>query len=309
MSFNFPFVRFALGFNSVKLVVLLGRSISLIVGDYKNLDTLKEHSRPTLFESKSTLNSKSAPGVVKVSLQEYSDNRCLLMYRYPSYYLSDPGVLLPPPAKHLDKLYSQFYTFTPDQGDTFSVQAHLEASRYAIFEPPCGATYEEIDSDKVDEIATPISLKERDDIFKKYLWETKSLKEMELEEELKSRERIWQSIDPPFVDDETDATHFIPEPLSEDMRRIHQLNSSIEISLPVYITMLVRLLFYLNVSSSTETYTNDHGHDNMDIFAEHDKKAEISKRDTVRHKEIITNYISQILLDLVKAAKRHRKNQ
>ena len=111
------------------------------------------------------------PKALKASLQEYSDHRNLILHRYPSYYLPDVdvgGLELPTPSAQLERQLSQFYTLNSPLDSNFSVQSHLEASRYAVFDPPF------IEGEPNSSVELPKSLLEAEDLFRKYLWESRS---------------------------------------------------------------------------------------------------------------------------------------
>jgi hypothetical protein len=91
------------------------------------------------------------------------------------------------------------------------------------------------------------------------------------------------------------------------LRRTRQLYEQLFPSLSVQITMLVRLLFYLNVSSSATVADNGDSAINLNSLSPAEKVKELTRRDGSRHKEIITKSISLLLLTIVKVAKRYRR--
>jgi hypothetical protein len=246
------------------------------------------------------------PKALKASLQEYSDHRNLILHRYPGYYLPDVDlgdISLPLPSLQLERQLSQFYTPNNPLDSSFSVQSHLEASRYAVFDPPLD---EKEDSGSFTDVELPISLLEAEELFQKYLWESCAYIQVENAKRHAKKIEIWsflKDVNCPIPD------ILVPEPLETNVNglpEINQLYTVLENNLPQYITMLVRLLFYLNVSPNSDATSNSRTLNNLYTLSDIERAEEIVNRDAVRHKEIITHYISQILLDITKAAKRHR---
>jgi hypothetical protein len=261
-----------------QLALVISKIISLIVGDDQSLENLKkEHGGITR-------TSDGGPHFVKTSVQDYSDYRHLIRHRYPSYYFPEPvlgSVRLPIPQKQLDQVYSKFYEWAPVDLNRESIQNYLEAARYSVFEPPL--------EDK--QFEPPVSIVEADSTYQKYLWGIVYHDQME-----KAKAHV-------------DAKYEYGDLADKNarFRRIKRLYTTLGPTMAGHMSMLIRLLFYLNVSPSSDVYSNDHGRDDIHLFPEHEKLAEILRRDGVRHKEIITNAISQIILDLLKSSKRFRK--
>lgn len=269
-------------------------------------------------EDGSNLAKENMIGFVKSDLQDIVDYRYLLMNRYPSYSFPDPPVVgfdaISPSAsieKHC-KQYHQYATSDP----SWTVHAQLEASRYSIFDPP----FPNMRLDLGEVQGPPISLLEAFETFEKYHKPNASLLQVAMEKKLKTmNDKLISLLGPEYGIKEQNyfatsshvsrgsARPMLNQQVSPQLFRIRKLYQELHPRLSNYITMLVRLLFYLNVSASSSF---DHAAviENLakdwNSLSSTEKLAEIGKRDALRHKEIITMAISRLLIFITKAAKR-----
>jgi hypothetical protein len=246
---------------------------------------------------------------IKADLQDLVDYRYLILNRYPCYSFPDPcipGYSALAPRPSIDKYCKSLYQLaTPDS--TWSVHAQLEASRYAVFDPPAPLLDTEVG------IQYPLSLIEASDAFLKYQTPSTSCLQLAMEKRLKDLDENLVnllgnefSIKEQNYDSKNETSGNLVE-MSPQLRRTRKLYQELYPRLSNHITMLVRLLFYLNVSSASsfdnssviETLSLDWG-----SLSAVEKNVEIGKRDGLRHKEIITLAISQIIVFISKAAKR-----
>ena len=176
-------------------------------------------------------------------------------------------------------------------------------SRYATFDPPYSSKT----------IPPPIALKEGDEIMKKYCKPSSSILQIAMETRLRNMSDNLVGI---FGTEASlkhqnylKSSNFCPILKSSPrMIQIRQFYDALYPRLSSHITMLVRLLFYLNVSTASafdHAAVNESLDKDINTLSPSERLIEIGKRDTLRHKEIITNAISQLVLYTIKAAKRY----
>ncbi|KAJ3336864.1 Factor arrest protein 11, partial [Kappamyces sp. JEL0680] len=169
---------------------------------------------------------------------------------------------------------------------------------YSVFNPPFSASAT---------TQIPDAILQGDAIAQKYFYPSAAPLQLEMEKTLKLLDtklgaQFGSSIG-------SEKNHTKPKSTvssSPVLARTRKLYEDLFPTLGSHITMLVRLLFYLNVSSAaTSSESGEGSAASFESLSPAERLKEVGKRDASRHKEIITRTISHLLLNLVKVAKRY----
>jgi hypothetical protein len=237
-----------------KLLMLLWILTRSFIGSESNLSLLKTEARANC-----ALDSKNQ--LCKVSPKEFSFHEMLMLNRYPSYCTSNWNNAHRVPLDDIQK--KQFAKYFDQQvTDPMSLQSQLDASRHSVIVPPISSNSSE---------GLPLPLQEAYDMHQKYYYVPSA-------EGL--HDKSFQGSANPSLSKKAVRMSIFIEYLHEEFSN--------------HLSMLVRLLFYLNISPNVQTEPPLKSFDPLD---------EIDKK---RHQEIVTNIISWLIVLYMKAGKRYR---
>jgi hypothetical protein len=182
----------------------------------------------------------------------------LMLYRYPSYCSPSwqTGHRLP-----LDQSQRKFFEryYESANNESYSLQASLDLSRHSVVIPPVS---------EVSSLGLPKPLIESYNLHEKYLY---------IPSVACRPSRDFQGSNTPGS--------------SKQFTRMARFVELLHEELQGHLAMLVRLLFYLNITGNSNEVASMDPLDDLD---------------TIRHKEILTNLIAALLLMYTQAAKRYR---
>jgi hypothetical protein len=224
----------------------------------KSLVGTDEHLKAIKVEVRENWGVGSKDPVCKVNPQEKNFHEMLMLYRYPSYCSPSwrSGHLLP--LEQSEKKFFERYYDSVNQ-ESYTLQASLDLSRHSVVVPPISNS-------------TSVGLP-------KPLMESYRLHDQSF--------YVPSVVCRPSRDFQGSKT----AGASKKFIRMARFMELLHEELQNHLAMLVRLLFYLNITGHPNEVTS------IDPLDELDKH---------RHKEILTNLISELLLMYLKAAKRYR---
>ncbi|KAI8898100.1 hypothetical protein BC833DRAFT_620614 [Globomyces pollinis-pini] len=269
---------------TLKLLLLVWRVLDALVGNEKTIANAKQETR-----NKAGLSSKQK-SYTSTSPQEYLHHHTILSYRYPSYFLPDlhqtipgyvPGMCVPL-SNNSKRLLYQYYNPIVGQLDN-ALQAHLEISRHSVIVHPNSFS---------NQYGIPISIQESIDVHMKNLHIAASSLQLAKERQISQQKCFYNE------DKSTDM------PLHT--LYIKQFYETMSIELPQIITMLIRLLFYLNISATGESNASDFSKlENLTGLSEDQRKIEFEKLENIKHRESVTHVVSCLILLILIVSKRY----
>ncbi|KAJ3253529.1 Factor arrest protein 11 [Boothiomyces macroporosus] len=271
-----------------KLLLVLWKVISVITGNSMEQELQKSES--WAFEK---LPRKDYP--IKTTPQDYYNHYLTLMNRYPSYYIPDPALDVPnyqpgmldnvPSTLH--KSLANIYQLA-DPALENNIAAQLEAARNGVvIHPLLESTCD-----------NPPFIVESIELHKKYLYTTPG--QIQIARERRFKEQFHASLEAPL-----ELFQLNPRKYPK-LSRAKELYESLLPDLPQNITMLVRLLFYLNVATGVENISIEQiSSEKLNALSPEERMLELDRIDNFRHKEIVTFVISSILIILLKSAKKY----
>ncbi|KAJ3268445.1 Factor arrest protein 11 [Terramyces sp. JEL0728] len=271
-----------------KLLLVLWKVIQVITGNVMEQELQKNESWAV-----ENLPRKEFP--IKAAPQDYFNHYLILENRYPTYYIPDPALDIPnyqpgmldnvPIA--LQKSLANIYQLAEPAMEN-NISAQFEAARNGVVIHPILET----DAD------VPPFIKESVELHKKYLYTSPGL--VQTARERRMKDQYHSSLEVPI-----DTAPIDPRKYPR-LTRAKDLYESLFLDLPQNITMLVRLLFYLNVASTLDFSPIDQSTvDRLAHLASEEKIIELDRIDNFRHKEIVTFVISSIFIMLLKSAKKY----
>ena len=176
-----------------------------------------------------------------------------MLYRFPSYCPKNSAKTLQPFTDTFKAYYYHFYDNLPESEDVNQVQSKLDLCRNNVLIPP-------ISGDDGPDI--PMFMKEGLELHEKYL-------------HLRNDESV-------VLEPKNNLT---------SLNQIYLFIDSMRPDFPNHLALLVRLLFYLNISNNPSDSFN---------------LSELEYSDLARHKEIMTNAVVLLILLYFKFSKRYR---
>ncbi|KAJ3323856.1 Factor arrest protein 11 [Boothiomyces sp. JEL0866] len=231
---------------------------------------------------------------IKTTPQDYYNHYLILMNRYPSYYIADPALDVPSYQPGMldnvpstfNKSFANIYQMT-DPALENNISAQLEAARNGVVIHPLSEGTSDV----------PPFILESVELHKKYLYTSPG--QIQIARERRLREQFHSSLEMPI-----DLSPIDPRKYPK-LNRAKELYEFLLPDLPQNITMLVRLLFYLNVASGLDNVSiEQNSPEKMASLSPEERILELDRIDNFRHKEIVTFVISSILIMLLKSAKK-----